>query len=118
MIKEYTITPVAKPRMTQSDKWNKRPACMKYWAFRDECRGKALEIPDKSRVCFIIPFPKSWSQAKREEMYYQPHTQKPDIDNLIKAVLDAVYDDDSTISEIHAKKIWGNVGMIIVRPIE
>ena len=25
------ITPVAKPRMTQSDKWKKRPIVEKYW---------------------------------------------------------------------------------------
>ena len=29
------IIPVAKPRMTQSDKWKKRPATEKYWKYKD-----------------------------------------------------------------------------------
>ena len=32
------IVPVAKPRMTQSDKWKKRPATDKYWKFKDDLK--------------------------------------------------------------------------------
>lgn len=37
---EYPIVPVPKPRMTQRDKWQKRPAVMRYRAFCDEVRAK------------------------------------------------------------------------------
>ncbi len=114
MIKEHHITPVAKPRMTQCDKWKQRPVVMKYWAYKDECVGKGVSVPDKVYICFMMPMPKTWSRAKRDEMYCQPHKQKPDLDNLIKGLLDAVLEDDSTVSEIHAKKLWGHSGAILI----
>lgn len=111
----YSIVPLAKPRMTRRDKWSKRPCVMRYWEFKSECRSYNVEIPDSSEITFILPMPQRWSEKKRAAMYGEPHRQKPDIDNLIKALLDAVYDDDSAISEIHARKVWGEVGRIIVR---
>ena len=32
------IVHVAKPRMTQSDKWKKRPATTKYWKYKDDLK--------------------------------------------------------------------------------
>ncbi|MCR4339433.1 MAG: RusA family crossover junction endodeoxyribonuclease, partial [Gemmatimonadaceae bacterium] len=37
---------------------------------------------------FRLPMPPSWSNKKRLAMIGQPHAQKPDIDNLLKAVLE------------------------------
>jgi len=42
----YNINPVPKPRMTQSDKWKKRPPVLRYFAFKDECRIHDVEIPE------------------------------------------------------------------------
>lgn len=114
-MKTYNITPVAKPRMTRRDKWSKRPAVMKYWAFKAECRAYGVTIDDNSEITFVLAMPKSWSDKKRAEMYGEPHRQKPDIDNLCKAVLDSVFDDDSALSEIHARKIWGERSYFMVR---
>lgn len=114
---EYAITPVAKPRMTQADKWKLRPACAKYWAFKDECRQMGVQVPDGSCIHFVIPFPKSWGPKRREQMLMQRHRQRPDIDNLVKALLDAVHEEDCIISEIHAIKVWGETGQIIVTQI-
>lgn len=113
----YDITPVAKPRMTQRDRWAKRKATAAYWAFKDECRLIELDVPDSSYITFGIPMPASWSKAKRAKHFMQPHRQRPDIDNLIKALLDAVYDEDSQIHEISAKKMWVDKGMIIVESL-
>ena len=56
--------------------------------------------------------PKSFSQKKREEAllrYIRP-TTKPDIDNYVKGVLDAlngtVLKDDSVVCEIFARKFY------------
>ena len=35
------IQPVAKPRMTRSDRWKKRPVVLKYWQFKDALKEKA-----------------------------------------------------------------------------
>lgn len=43
---------------------------------------------------------------------------KPDIDNLVKGVLDALngiaYRDDKQVIELHARKLWGDISRTIV----
>ena len=113
-MKEYAITPVAKPRQTRSDKWKQRPAVMRYRTFADEVRSAGLEIGDTLNVVFYLPMPASWSNKRRTEMLGKPHKQKPDIDNLVKALLDAVLDDDSHVYEIRAVKFWDEVGSFFI----
>ena len=110
----YSITPVPKPRQTRSDKWKQRPCVMRYRAFADEVRSHGIEINDTTKMTFVLPMPKSWSKKRRLEMFGEPHRQKPDIDNLAKAILDSVYDDDSIISMLFCRKIWGTEGAIIL----
>ncbi len=67
----------------------------------------ALEL----EIIFVMPIPKSWSKKKREAIVGQPHICKPDTDNLLKSVLDAlegtIYKNDSQIYSINAKKVYG-----------
>jgi Holliday junction resolvase RusA-like endonuclease len=58
--------------------------------------------------------PASWPEARRAAMIGKPHANKPDIDNLIKALLDAVFRDDAHVHTIHAEKVWGESGEIRV----
>ena len=112
----YNITPVSKPRQTRSDKWKKRPCVMRYRAFADEVRRQEIRINSGGdHVIFMIPMPKSWSKKKKSEMYRAPHMQKPDIDNLLKALLDAVFSDDSHVSDIAVTKIWDYEGGILIK---
>lgn len=117
-MKVYPITPVPAPRMTQSDRWKKRPCVMRYFAFRDEVKLHKVELPDCSHVVFILPMPPSWSNKKRDENFYKPHRQKPDIDNLGKALLDSIFKDDGHVSDIRLTKLWGDIGEIrIISPL-
>lgn len=111
---KYPIIPCPAPRMTQSDKWNKRPCVMRYFAFRDECKLLKVKLPVKAHITFIMPMPKSWSGKKKDREDGQPHTCKPDLDNLLKALLDALYADDGHIHDIRVNKIWGFEGAILV----
>jgi len=111
----YSIAPVAKPRMTQRDKWQQRRCVMRYRAFKDECWRLGVYLPEAgARVTFWIPMPKSWTKRKRAEMEGMPHQQKPDLDNLIKALADACYKDDSAIWQITAEKRWASKGEVWV----
>ena len=113
------VLPVPKPRMTRRDKWERRPCVMRYRAFRDELIAKKKEArfrPGSAmEIVLRIPMPPSWSKKKRGEMFLLPHQQKPDIDNLVKSVLDSFYDDDSTVFEIRAKKIWAESPAIVIK---
>jgi len=50
---------------------------------------------------------KSWSKKKERLLLGELHQQKPDRDNIDKAVLDALFKDDSGISCGLIRKIWG-----------
>lgn len=104
----YDIAPVAKPRMTRSDKWKQRPPVMAYWRYKDQCKGAGVEIPASCKITFNIKCPDSWSPRRKMFHYGMPHQQKPDIDNLIKGLLDAVLEDDAYVWKIQAEKIWAN----------
>jgi Holliday junction resolvase RusA-like endonuclease len=97
---------MAAPRMTRADAWKKRPAVMAYWAFRDELRLRKVEIPIPCRMIFLLPMPTSWSRRKRMEMSWTPHTVRPDIDNLVKALLDALLAQDGHVWSVWAEKRW------------
>jgi Holliday junction resolvase RusA-like endonuclease len=113
----YPILPVPKPRMTQRDKWQQRPAVMRYRAFKDDIRLRKVELPTEgAMVEFAIPMPKSWSNARKSKMDGTAHRQKPDIDNLVKALADACFEDDSLIHTIAARKVWAQRGEIRIRP--
>lgn len=115
----YPITPVAKPRMTQSDKWKERPPVMKYRAFCDEVRVRRVVLPDPgAHVVFHVPMPSSWSQKKQAEHRGKAHKQRPDVDNYTKALLDAIYSDDSHVWDIRTTKIWSDRGGISVRAMD
>ena len=86
---------------------------MKYRAFADECRLKKVKINDwGNTVTFYIPMPKSWSKKKKALMHGTQHQQKPDIDNLLKAVLDATMKEDCTVWSICTHKRWAYEGAI------
>lgn len=115
----YLITPTPKPRMTRRDKWLKpaRPCVARYWAFCDEVRLNKIELPSAhGKIRFVLPMPKSWSETKKNKMYWKPHKQKPDLSNLLKALEDAIFQDDSHIWRYDLlEKVWGDKGQVWVK---
>lgn len=53
----------------------------------------------------------SWSKRKTAEHLHRPHTQKPDLDNIQKAICDGLnriaFADDGQVAEILCRKVWG-----------
>lgn len=77
-----------------------------------------LEGPLKITVAATFePFP-SWTKKKTRELLNRPHTQKPDLDNVVKAVADALnniaYVDDTQLAQIEARKIWGPTSQTVI----
>ena len=54
--------------------------------------------------------PKSWPKTKKVNTKGLPHISKPDLDNVIKSVLDGLngtaWEDDAQVSKIRAGKHW------------
>jgi len=105
--------------MTQADKWKQRDCVLRYRALKDEIRAHGVTLPEANyHVVFVLPMPLSWSKKKREMMNGQPHQQKPDKDNLEKALLDALFVEDSAIWDGRVSKVWGEEGAIIIGETE
>tara|TARA_R110002167_G_scaffold178227_4_gene377941 strand:- start:172 stop:513 length:342 start_codon:yes stop_codon:yes gene_type:complete len=100
--------------MTRADTWKKRPCVVRYWSYKDDLRAKikdaGIEVKDELYLEFEIPMPKSWSKKKKKENIGNVHQQRPDIDNLVKGVMDCLFKEDSHVHTIYAKKIWAEEG--------
>ena len=95
-------------------------------SFESTVRGYAMKAFDKPiegpvRLTVLATFetPKSWSKKKTADMIHRHHTQKPDFDNIIKAIEDGMnriaYIDDSQVAEYGpSRKMWGNVSQTVV----
>jgi Holliday junction resolvase RusA-like endonuclease len=66
-------------------------------------------------VHYHMPMPRSWSKKRKEAQRFAHHIQKPDLDNLVKTVLDAlnkaaIWQDDAQVASVTASKIWADTG--------
>lgn len=109
----YRGRPIGKPRMTQRDKWQKRPCVVEYREFADNLRlaaGELPALPDGLIVTAYMPMPESWSLKKKAKMQGTPCRTKPDYDNIAKAVADALFEEDSCIWFGATMKYWCQQG--------
>lgn len=111
----FPITPMGAPRMTRADAWRDREVVLRYRAFKDEVRLRRVTVENGDSITFYLPMPPSWSKKKMMAMAGEPHQQKPDIDNILKALLDAIYAEDCHVWCLgRLEKRWGSQGMIVI----
>lgn len=124
------VTPQTHVRATQNDKYlfripeekltppqlKRKRRLEKYNAYKEKLIDEALDrqfaIPeDGFDITFCIPVPagRHWKLSKKAEMDHRPHQFKPDIDNLLKAFMDALKKKDQRIWQINGmRKVWIN----------
>jgi Holliday junction resolvase RusA-like endonuclease len=115
-----TADPMGAVRQTRADRWRKRPCVLEYEAYREVVReqvvkqsgGELPSVPDGANMVFTIMMPHSWSDKKKGRMCGQPHRQRPDKDNLEKAILDALFAEDGAVWKGSQKKVWGRFGQV------
>ena len=77
-----------------------------------------IKGPVKLTVLATFEPPQSWSKKKTADMMCRPHTQRPDLDNIQKAIKDALnriaYADDGQVCEVFASKMWGPTAQTVV----
>jgi Holliday junction resolvase RusA-like endonuclease len=105
--------------MTRSDKWKNRPCVSGFWAFKTElilaAKKQGLEtLPQAIKsLDFYIAMPESWTKKKKSEMDGKPHGVKPDIDNILKGIMDSLCLNDQHIHTIgRLTKTWAYEGKI------
>jgi Holliday junction resolvase RusA-like endonuclease len=126
------IEPMGAVRTTQKQMYaDKR--YKKYMVWKDDIRilwnAELIKLgikPDEFKfseiksITFVVTIPMSLSLSKaqrkeREDRIDMPHQMKPDIDNMLKAFMDALMKEDSHVHTIgRMTKIWGLHGHIKV----
>jgi len=82
--------------------------------------SQRFKIDDESlNIKFYFEPPKSINkkvlkQHERDALIGSYHKAKPDLDNLVGAVMDALLADDSSIACINAQKLYGNENGIAI----
>jgi len=125
----FDVVPMGKPRMTQSDKWKtnpehpdpkkrKRDVIHKYHLWQNEIRSQAekmgFKIGKTLDAVFFVPMPESWKKGKKERMLGMPCEEKPDVDNIVKALADTFSKEDKSLWWFKAEKRWAYYGSIII----
>ena len=97
--------PLGKPRMTKRDKWAKRKCVTRYWAWCDLARHVAFSDTEKketldspTRIQVVAYFTHKTRTG--------PHLFRPDGDNILKGVCDALFVNDEMIYDKAVKKYW------------
>lgn len=92
------------------------------WQIKAQYNQKApLSGPLSLCVSFYLPIPKGTSKIRSRQMLngVMHHIKKPDVDNLQKFILDClktiVFEDDSQIFEIQAKKLFSEIPKTLVQ---
>lgn len=105
------IEPIAcpRPKVTRHGS-TYYPMNYKIWIKEMRQRLESMEIPNGSLhidLLFIVKRPKALRNPKERIL----HSKRPDLDNMVKAVLDALpLDDDARIVSLSAKKYYAAAG--------
>jgi Holliday junction resolvase RusA-like endonuclease len=103
--------PKARPRVTKKGTFMPKKYVAKreklQWLFKEAGGELNIEGIVSLTVAMRFKMPKAWSITIKDKMDGQPCGKKPDIDNCIGAVMDALFAEDSKVTEISASKTWG-----------
>ena len=104
----------ARPRVTVNGTYMPRG----YSAARKELRRRFGEVavapPWVVRVTTVRQMPVSWSKRKRAAHDGAWCTTKPDVDNVLGAVMDALFGEDAAVVSAGAEKQWGQEHLLVI----
>lgn len=122
-----TPVPLLRPRINIGGRlFDSQKAQKHEWKLHVEIKHGSLPFyttPVAIFCYFFFMIPKT-SALRAEIMKNTPHTYRPDVDNLVKYVLDCghgiLYRDDSIVHQVYGQKIWSDIARteFIVIPID
>lgn len=88
---------------------------LRYRCYKDELKLRAVVLPTGFyHLIFGLPMAAGLSAKEKAARRGMPHLFKPDKDNLEKAVLDGLFDNDSHVWDGRVSKLWSDRGVLIV----
>ena len=114
IISDYPPTPQGRPRVTRFVTYDPMAPQKKQFlkSILNQLPSEPLKTPLVVKINFYFKRPKSHYNSKGKLKRFAPlrHTSRPDIDNLLKFVLDALnkhlYVDDSQIISLIGRKLY------------
>ena len=106
----FDVVPMGAVRMTQSDRWKTNPrhvdpnkrqreVVTQYFEYKnkvlEQAREMKFELPEVLEIVFCVPMPFTWSEKKKVRNNKLPVKKRPDIDNYVKAFMDAMSNEDA-----------------------
>jgi Holliday junction resolvase RusA-like endonuclease len=98
---------------------NANPRCKKW---QEKVTAEAIKAGVTKKECVIVRIDFYFEIAKSRKKDLEegfPHTQKPDIDKLIRPILDALtgvaYHDDCSVSCVLAGKFWADENRVEIK---
>lgn len=97
----------ARPRVTANGTYMPKSYQAARKALRAAFGTVTVRPPWIVRVTAVRQIPASWSRKRRAEADGTWCLTKPDIDNIVAGVLDALFEEDSAVVSIAGMKVWG-----------
>ena len=97
----------ARPRVTAGHTYMPHSYTLARDALRLMFGAVTVEPPWVLKVTAVRAMPASWSKRRRGEMAGAWCASKPDADNIVGAVMDALFEDDAAVVEVACRKVWG-----------
>lgn len=112
------IDPIGAPRQSRRDAWDPSRRVVRYRAWKDRfvpaCKAAGWSLGSELHAEFEIAMPDSWSKKKKAAHLGALHHQRPDIDNICKAVMDSFGLEDGHVASLRVMKRWAEKGRIIL----
>lgn len=117
MTRQVYILPQAamgKPTMTRADAWKQRDCVLRYRAWCDALRRVIPNPPPAETVNTLwvtarFAMPDQWGKKRKAATLETLRRIKPDGDNILKSICDALWDQDQKLGDIFISRKWGIV---------
>jgi Holliday junction resolvase RusA-like endonuclease len=101
-IPEHRLNPPGLRRKKRLERYNQYKSDL-----FDLAQEIGFTLPDDNiHITFFVPFGKSARKNFKLENNLRPHRVMPDVDNMGKALFDALKRRDQTISDVRFTKVW------------
>ncbi len=97
----------ARPRVTKGNTYMPHSYTLARDALRLMFGAVTVAPPWALQVTAVRAMPASWSKRKQAAMAGAWCMTKPDADNIVGAVMDALFEDDAAVVEVACRKVWG-----------
>lgn len=104
----------ARPRVTKNGTYMPSGYSQARKELQEKFGPVTVPPPWVVRVTAVRRMPASWSKRKRLEMDGAWCLTKPDVDNVLGAVMDALFGDDAAVVSAGGEKQWGQDHLLVV----